>query len=258
MRTPDAQDITDASGDIATLTLVSLNVGEPRIIGQRHGEPVLSGIAKSPVGDGSLTITMTNLEGDGQADLRAHGGPDKAVYAYPSEHLPAWSAELGEDLGPGAFGENLTTAGLVEREVYIGDVWSWGTAVLQVCQPRYPCYKLGIHRGRPDIIARFLDSARSGWYLRVLEPGIASRADAIRVTERLPDPVSVHRASRAILAGQASAAELESLIVLAPLAESWKRGLRERLKVTRNSGNVNAVRSTVPGNWSGRCRVRGI
>lgn len=235
MSAPIVRDQLDAPNSIATLTLVSLNVGKPRIIGQRHGEPVLSGIAKSPVGDAPLAVTATNLDGDGQADLRAHGGPDKAVYAYPSEHLPAWSVELGQDLGPGAFGENLTTSGLVEREVFIGDVWTWGTAVLQVCQPRYPCYKLGIHRGRPDIIALFLDSARSGWYLRVLQPGTASRADAISVTNRLPDPVSVYTASRAILAGKASVAELESLIALAPLAESWRRGLEERLKLMRKS-----------------------
>ncbi len=237
MSTPTAQEPTRSWGSIATLTLISLNVGKPRIIGERLGEPVLSGIAKSPVGDSSLTVSTTNLEGDGQADLRAHGGPDKAIYAYPSEHLSVWSDELGEELGPGAFGENLTTAGLTERDVYIGDIWAWGTAVLQVCQPRYPCYKLGIHRGRRDIIARFLDSARSGWYLRVLQPGSASRADAIAVTDRLPNPVSVHSASRAILAGQATVAELESLIGLAPLAESWKRGLEERLKLTRSDSD---------------------
>ena len=231
----ETREHTDTPGGIATLTLVSLNVGMPRVIGQRHGEPVLSGIAKFPVGDGPLAVSATNLAGDGQADLRAHGGPDKAVYAYPSEHLPAWNAELDEDLGPGAFGENLTTAGLIEHEVYIGDIWAWGTAVLQVCQPRYPCYKLAIHRGRADIIARFLDSARSGWYLRVLQPGSASSTDPITVTERVPDSVSVHTASRAILAGQATVAELESLIALAPLAERWKQGLAERLKSTRNS-----------------------
>jgi MOSC domain-containing protein YiiM len=223
-----------SSGTIATLTLVSVNVGKPHAIGQIHDEPVISGIAKTSIGDVPLAVTTTNLDGDGQADLRAHGGPDKAVYAYPSEHLPAWSAELGEDLGPGAFGENLTTAGLVEREVIIGDMWTWGTVVLQVCQPRYPCYKLGIHRGRPDMVARFLDSARSGWYLRVLQPGTASRTDPITVIDRVAGSVSVHTASRAILAGHATVAELESIIALPPLAESWRRGLERRLEIARS------------------------
>lgn len=233
MIAPESDRTAGSPSRVASLTLVSLNVGKPRVIGLRNGDPVLSGIAKSPVGDSPLAVRSTNLEGDGQADLRAHGGPDKAVYAYPSEHFPAWSAELGEDLGPGAFGENLTTAGLIEHEVYIGDVWAWGTAVIQVCQPRYPCYKLGIHRGRPNIIARFLDSARSGWYLRVLQPGVASRTDPITVTDRLSDSVTVHTASRAILPGHASADELESIIALAPLAKSWRRGLEQRLESMR-------------------------
>jgi MOSC domain-containing protein YiiM len=234
MSAPVTQDLSGSPGALATLTLTSVNVGKPRVIGQSHGEPVLSGIAKSPVGVARLAVTFTNLEGDGQADLRAHGGPDKAVYAYPSEHLPAWSAELGEELGPAAFGENLTTAGLTEHDAFIGDVWAWGTAILQVCQPRYPCYKLALHRGRPDMVARFLASARSGWYLRVLQPGSASRTDRITVTDRLPGSVSVHTASRAILAGQATAAELELIIALPHLAESWRQGLQSRLEITRS------------------------
>ena len=110
-------------------------------------EPVMSSIAKRAVADGTtLWLSPLNLAGDAQADLTVHGGPDKAVYAYPSEHLPWWSEELGEDLGPAPFGENLSTIGVTEDDVGLGDVWSWGEALLEVCQPRTPCFKLALHR----------------------------------------------------------------------------------------------------------------
>lgn len=217
------------SGDGAPLRLVSVNVGRPRQIGTQHGQPVLSGIGKESVGLADLDLSDINLTGDDQADRRVHGGPDKAVYAYPSEHLPLWNDDLGMDLGPGAFGENLTTAGLLEPDVCIGDIWTWGNAVLQVCQPRYPCFKLAMRLGRPDIIKRFLASGRSGWYLRVLHPGNVSLTAPIDVTERHPAATSVFATSRAILPGGVTPTELEAMIALAPLAESWKEGLRHRL-----------------------------
>lgn len=215
----------------AAIRLVSVNVGRPKVIGAIRGEPVLSGIAKSPVGDAQLNLSEVNLDGDDQADRRVHGGPDKAVYAYPSEHLPLWTTELGQSVGPGSFGENLTTAGPLESDVRIGDIWSWGDALLQVCQPRYPCFKLAMVLDRPDIIKRFLASARSGWYLRVLRPGPVSLTAPISVTEHHPAAITVHAASRAILPNtSASAAELEAMIALEPLAESWKEGIRHRLE----------------------------
>ncbi|HWI03453.1 MAG TPA: MOSC domain-containing protein, partial [Acidimicrobiales bacterium] len=123
----------------------------PEYLGHFRGQPITSGIAKRPVTAEYLWLDRLNLEGDAQADLEVHGGPDKAVYAYPSEHLPAWSAELEQELGPAPFGENLSTAGATEDDVCIGDRWYWGDAVLEVCQPRYPCFKLSMHRGRGDI-----------------------------------------------------------------------------------------------------------
>ena len=129
--------------------LVSVNVGLPTVIGAtRWGKPIRSGIVKQPVTAASIDLDTLNLDGDRQADLRVHGGPDKAVYAYPVEHLPLWNEELGTDFGPGTFGENLTTAGWLEDEVRIGDVWAWGEALLQVTAPRGPCYKLGYRLGR--------------------------------------------------------------------------------------------------------------
>lgn len=211
------------------IRLLSVNVSMPKYLAEHRGEPVTSGIAKLPVEAASLWLDRLNLEGDGQADLEAHGGPDKAVYAYASEHLPAWAAELGDDrLGPAAFGENLTTAGGTEDDVCIGDRWLWGDAVLQVSQPRSPCYKLAIHRGRADIGRRLRKSGRSGWYLRVLEPGRVPVAGPISV-EPHPVGATVRLVHDAAYPGGAPAEVIEALIAVEPLADEWRWALAARL-----------------------------
>ena len=210
------------------LRLLSVNVSMPRYLGEHRGHPVTSGIAKEPVVAGSLWLDRLNLEGDAQADLEVHGGPDKAVYAYPSEHLPAWAAELGAELGPAPFGENLSTLGATEDDVCIGDRWTWGDALLEVCQPRSPCYKLAMHRGRGDMTRLFRQSGRSGWYLRVLRSGqvpvagpIAVEPHRVGATVRL-----VHDAARP---GAVPADLVEALLGLEPLAEEWRAALVARL-----------------------------
>ena len=211
------------------IELVSVNVSRPRYLGQHRGRPIRSGIAKVPVTAESLWLDRLNLEGDGQADLEIHGGPDKAVYAYPSEHLPVWSAELGEELGPAAFGENLTTAGATEDDVCIGDRWLWGDAVLEVCQPRSPCFKLAMHRGRGDIGRRFRESGRTGWYFRVLEPGRVPVAGPIEV-ERHPMGATVRLVWDAARPSARVPEEvIEALLHVEPLAVNWKMALLERL-----------------------------
>jgi MOSC domain-containing protein YiiM len=209
--------------------LVSVNVGRPKHLGTQRGRPVRSGILKEPVAAAELNLGAVNLAGDAQADLRVHGGPDKAVYAYPSEHLPHWNEDLGLDLGPAAFGENLTTAGWLEDDVRIGDVWAWGEALLQVAEPRHPCFKLAMKLDRPQVVDRMLETGRTGWYLRVLRPGRVPVAGPIRVAERHPAGVSVRRVHLAALPGQAAAEELRFLLDLAPLAASWRRALQKRL-----------------------------
>jgi MOSC domain-containing protein YiiM len=214
----------------AQLRLVSVNVARPAVIGTHRGLPVWSAIAKRPVEAEWLRLDAVNLEGDGQADREAHGGPDKAVYAYPSEHLPAWSEELGEELGPAAFGENLTTAGATEADVRIGDRWAWGDALLEVCQPRWPCFKLTIHRGRADIGPRLRRSGRTGWYLRVLEPGRVPVAGPIEVVERHPAAVTVLDAHLARSPGHRPDPErLVELVRLKPLALEWRYHLADLL-----------------------------
>ncbi|MEO6121817.1 MAG: MOSC domain-containing protein [Acidimicrobiales bacterium] len=179
--------------------------------------------------DPVLYLDRLNLAGDGQADLSVHGGPDKAVYAYPSEHLAWWSAELGHDLGPAAFGENLSTVGCDEDEVCIGDRWAWGDAVLEVSQPRSPCYKLALHRGVADIGPRFNASGRTGWYLRVIEPGEVPVAGPIRVASRHPLGATVGALHAAHHDRDTPPEVLEALLLVEPLADSWKAALARRL-----------------------------
>jgi MOSC domain-containing protein YiiM len=204
--------------------LLSVNVAQPGVIGERDGHAVLSAIGKRPVTATVLHLGPTNLEGDRQADPSVHGGPDKAVYAYASEHHAAWAAELGKHVGPAFFGENLTVAGWLEADVGIGDVWAWGDALLQVAQPRWPCFKLTLRSGVPDMAKRFRRSGRTGWYLRVLRPGEVPVAGPISVAERDPAGVTILDAHRAALPG-ADGEQVERVLAAPALASAWRRML---------------------------------
>jgi MOSC domain-containing protein YiiM len=212
------------------IELASVNTGVPTMLASVRGENVWSGIRKRPVEADVLWLSALNLSGDGQADLSVHGGPDKAVYAYPSEHLELWRRDLGEDLGPAPFGENLSTIGVGERDVCIGDVWSWGDAVLQVSQPRWPCFKLALYRGRPDVQAAMRRSGRTGWYLRVLDPGEVPAAGPIEVVHVDPAGISVEDAHLAM--SDVHLAEPDAVRAVAAhgaLADQWRRPLLDRL-----------------------------
>jgi MOSC domain-containing protein YiiM len=176
--------------------LASVNIGLPRPLATSKGV-VQSGIVKSPV-DGRVRVRRLGLDGDGQADLTVHGGPDKAVYVYSHDHYALWAAELGRtDLGPGFFGENLTVDGMLETEVRIGDIYCIGATAVQVTQPRTPCFKLAARVGIPDFAATFLASGRSGFYVRVLEEGDVAAGDAIERISSPPDGLTVLQDSRA-------------------------------------------------------------
>ena len=174
----------------APVRVISVNVGGPQQI-EIGGRTVRTSIFKSPV-RGRIKLFETNLAGDQQSDLSVHGGPDKAVYLYPSEHYRYWKEQLPEIEMPwGMFGENLTTAGLDERTVHVGDVFRFGSAVLRVTQPRMPCYKLGIRFGRKDIMRRFSDSGRSGFYLSVVREGVIGAGDPIELVSVPAERVSI-------------------------------------------------------------------
>jgi MOSC domain-containing protein YiiM len=172
--------------------LVAVCVGKPELRGTAASDaqpqrPWSSAIWKAPVA-GPVRVHGTGVDGDAQADTRVHGGPEKAVLAYAVAHYAAWAAELDpQALGPGAFGENFAFEGLDEASVAIGDVVAIGSARLQVCQPRSPCWKLARKFGRPELVERVLETGRTGWYLRVLAEGVVAAGDEVAIVER-PHP----------------------------------------------------------------------
>ncbi len=215
--------------------IVSLNVGQPRRIAVvnaagEHGV-VLTAIFKSPV-DGRVALRGYNIDGDRQADLTVHGGPNKAVYAYASEHYPYWRDQLpGMELPYGMFGENLTTAGWTEETVQIGDRFRIGTAVLQVSQPRMPCFKLGIRFNRPDIVKHFWISGLSGIYFSVVDEGEIGAGDAMERIEAAQDSVTVADVVRMYRGDEADRDKLVKASRL-PLPGGWKVRIEERLYET--------------------------
>lgn len=168
-------------------TIISVNVGRPREV-RWHGRAVTTGIWKSPVA-GGVAVRKHNLDGDEQADLRVHGGTDKAVYAYAAEDYDWWAGQLGRELEPGAFGENLTTIGLALHEASVGDRWLVADAILEVRQPREPCYKLGIRMGDDGFPLRFRRAGRPGAYLRVIQPGTITAGDGVLVQAAAPPAI---------------------------------------------------------------------
>jgi MOSC domain-containing protein YiiM len=183
--------------DSVTGRVESVNVGAPRAV-QVDGRTVWTAIWKSPV-EGRVPLRGANLRCDDQADRTVHGGPDKAVYAYGAQDTEWWEAQLGRSLGPGAFGENLTVRGLPVSEAVIGERWAVGSALLEVAQPRLPCFKLGLRMGDPRFLKRFADAARPGAYLRVISEGDIGAGDAIEVVARPAHGVTSALVSRAIL-----------------------------------------------------------
>jgi MOSC domain-containing protein YiiM len=210
------------------MRLLSVNVGRPREVAW-NGKIVRTSIFKSPV-QGRVIARRLNLDGDEQSDLTVHGGVDKAVYAYPSEHYSFWHQKLpGMDLPWGAFGENLTTEGLREDTLHIGDHLRIGSGEFVVTQPRMPCFKLGIRFGRPDIIKQFLRSGLSGFYLAVIKEGEVAAGDLIELTSDNSEGVTVAD----IVALYSTDAPNQDLLRRATdspaLPESWKEYFRKRL-----------------------------
>ena len=204
------------------MKLLSVNVSLPKVV-TASGERVETGIFKKPVG-GPVRVRTLNLEGDLQADLSVHGGPDKAVYVYSWKNLEYWREALRrDDLGPGTFGENFTVDGLLENEVSIGDELEIGTARFLVTQPRLPCFKLGIALGRPDFPKAFHHSGRNGFYLRVLREGTVEAGDAIRKIEPSNGPgMTIAEFVRIATSKSFTAGELDRLLSLSALPRSWK------------------------------------
>lgn len=186
-----------------------------------NGKPP-SAIGKRPV-VGRVALATLGLECDAQADLTVHGGPAKALHHYPSEHYPVWCAELNRvDLIPGGFGENIATIGLTEDSVCIGDIFSIGSAKVQISQGRQPCWKLNAHTGEDHMAWRFQDTGRTGWYYRVLEPGAFEVGDSLTLTERPCPDWTVRRVTNARLTRQIEPTDAATLAALVELAQGWR------------------------------------
>ena len=215
------------------MKLVSVNVGLPREVEWR-GRTVNTGIFKSPV-EGRVAVRTLNLEGDRQADLSVHGGPDKAVYGYPVEHYGSWGDELpGVALPPGSFGENLTTEGLLETELRIGDRFRVGSAVLRVTQPRMPCFKLAVKFRRDDMVKRFLASGRSGFYFAVDEEGEVAAGDAIEPLERATHEVTVSEVTRLYARDRNDLDALRRAVEVETLPQNWRDFFRQQIEKLNN------------------------
>jgi MOSC domain-containing protein YiiM len=208
--------------------IISVNVGLPRLV-LRNAEPVSTGIFKEPVA-GRVMVRKLNLDGDRQSDLSVHGGPQKAVYLYPSEHYDFWKRELPDmELPWGMFGENLTTTGLLETGVHIGDKFRIGTAEVMVTQPRMPCYKLGIRFGRADIIKRFLASERTGFYFSVLKEGDTGAGDQIELLEKNDSGVTVLEVTRLYSSDKENVDLMRRAIATEALPDSWREYFLKRI-----------------------------
>jgi MOSC domain-containing protein YiiM len=207
--------------------IVSLNVGLPRTV-NFHGQAVTTGIFKEPV-KGRIKLRRLNLDGDKQADLTVHGGPDKAVYAYPAEHYDYWKKRLPNMKLPwGMFGENFTTEGLLEDQVNIGDVFRIGSSELVATQPRMPCYKLGVKFGRMDIIRQFMNSKLTGIYFRVLKEGEVGAEDVIELISKDENNVTVKDIVRLVTA-KGDITTLQRAVRIKPLPEAWRQEFLEQL-----------------------------
>ena len=204
--------------------LVSVNVGVPRTV-EYGGRTVTTAIWKRPV-TGRVEVRAVNLDGDGQADRSVHGGVDKAVYAYAQEDYEWWGVELGtEALEPGTFGENLTVVGIDLNATEVGERWRVGTALLEVSEPRFPCFKLGIRMGDARFLKRFAAARRPGTYLRIREEGDLGAGDLIEVVDRPGHGVTIGLFAEAFLGDRGL---LDELLAADALSETWRTWIDER------------------------------
>lgn len=209
--------------------IISVNVSPPKEI-DFEGQKVVTGIFKEPVEE-RVTLKTLNLDGDRQADLKVHGGPDKAVYAYPIEHYEFWRKVFpGIEMPNGMFGENFTVEGLKESEVSVGDAFQIGSSKVMATQPRMPCYKLGVKFGRMDVLKKFLASGRSGIYFKVLEEGEVGAGDPIVLIKKDTNRVSISDVVRLYVSGTEDIDAMRRAIKVEALPEGWKHHFLEQIK----------------------------
>jgi len=210
------------------MKLLSVNVSLPKEV-EFRGRAVATGIFKEPINH-RVMLEHLNIRGDGQADLVAHGGTYKAVYAYSIENYAHWKTTLGRnDLSYGQFGENFTVEGMLETDIHVGDVFRVGAALVEVTQPRVPCFKLGIKMGMPDFLKPFLKSCRVGFYLRVLEEGEVGAGDEITLVSQDPIQMTIHDICRLYYFDKSNTDDRTRAIQIKGLSPGWREGFEEQL-----------------------------
>ncbi|GIN95978.1 MOSC domain-containing protein [Siminovitchia terrae] len=208
--------------------ILSINVSKPIQV-QFHNQEVSTGIFKTPVHK-SLFLSWLNFEGDGQADLVHHGGKEKAVCVYPFEHYPYWENELKKKLEYGAFGENLTTQGLLETDVCIGDIFELDNAIVQVSQPRQPCYKLSVKYGKPELPLKVQKSGYTGFYCRVLKEGMVSNSAGFTKIYSHTNAITVSFANQIMHREKGNIEGIKKILEVEELSLNWRKTFLKRLK----------------------------
>lgn len=213
---------------MTTANVVSIQVARPKLA-EYKGKEVETAFFKQPV-DGPVFLGTTNLAGDQQADLRFHGGPDKAVCVYPAEHYPYWEEVFGKELTPGAFGENLTVQGMLEEELCIGDTFALGEAVVQITEARIPCFKIAMAHGVDKIGLQVMQMGYTGFYFRVLQAGHVAAGQELRLLERHPLGVTVAYTNHVRFIEKNNVEGIKRILEVQELSQAWRDGLQERLK----------------------------
>jgi len=221
--------------------IVSINTGKPVQVKFQNKE-VSTAIFKTPANE-PLLLSWLNFEGDGQADLVHHGGREKAVCVYSFEHYAYWENELRTTLEYGAFGENVTTRGLLETDVCIGDIFKLGGAIVQVSQPRQPCYKLSVKYGAPDMPLKVQETGYTGFYFRVLEEGLVSKSDSLTKISSHPKAVTVSFANQIMHREKEHTEGIKKILEVEELSENWRNTLLKRLE-----GSETNTRERLTGN----------
>jgi MOSC domain-containing protein YiiM len=209
------------------MQLLSLNISMPVTV-HYQGKPLETGIFKQPV-EGSLMLSSAQLDGDGQADLINHGGKDKAVCVYCVEHYNYWEDQLQRKLSYGAFGENFTVADMLESDVHIGDIYEVGDAIVQISQPRQPCFKLGLKHRVAELPAQVQETGYTGYYFRVLQEGAVAAGQTFRRVEQHPLAVSLSDANRLKYHDKSNLDGIRRLLAVDALSDSWRESFQKRL-----------------------------
>lgn len=227
---------------MASIEILSLNVGMPREV-QFQQKDVSTGIFKKATVE-ALYLSYLNFEGDGQGDLVHHGGREKAVCVYPYEHYPFWENELNRPLEYGSLGENLTIKGLLETDVCIGDVFELGKAIVQVSQPRQPCYKLTIRHGVPDMLLKVQQTGYTGFYFRVLAEGVVSKDDGLSLLHRHPKEITVSFANRIMHREKDNIEGIKQILEVEELSLNWRNTFLKRLAGTETDSRERLTGNT--------------